>query len=259
MASASPTDRVDPLRRLGLLAWGSVALALGLIFFVAREAVDAMGGPLQRIFYFHVASAWVAYLAFAITFVASIGYLRTGSRRWDVLAHSAAELGVLFCTLVLVTGPIWAKPVWGTWWQWDPRLTSTFVLWLSYVGYLLLRGLAAEGARVERLAAVVGIVGMINVPIVHFSVLWWGGFHPRGPGVANAASGSTLGAPELVAFFGALVAFTLLFAWLLALRVRLGRVAGAVAELELASGDVGPAPATSPAPALAGRGPGGRR
>lgn len=218
---------------LGAVAWTAVAVALLLSLLVAREAQSAMGGQLQRIFYFHVPAAWVAYLAFAIVFVSSIAYLRTRARRWDLLAQSAAEIGVVFCTLVLLTGPIWARPVWGTWWQWDARLTSTLVLWLTYVGYLMLRALASDPRRVGRLNAVVGIVGFLNVPVVHFSVYWWRTLHPRGPAVADPSRASGLGAAELVAFFAALAAFTALFAWLLAMRVRLGRVADAVDELEV--------------------------
>ncbi len=218
---------------LGGVAWAAIAVALALVFFVARRADPAMGGDLQRIFYFHVPSAWIAYLAFAIVFVSSIAYLRTEARRWDLLAHAAAEIGVVFCTLVLVTGPIWARPVWGTWWQWDARLTSSLVMWLTYAGYLFLRALATDRRRVGRLAAVVGIVGFVNVPIVHFSVYWWRTQHPQGPAVADPTTSSGLGAPELFAFFSTLVAFTLLFAWLLALRVRIGRLEDEVDRLEL--------------------------
>ncbi len=232
---AIPPSRSDrpTLTWLAVAAWGGVTVALLLIFFVAREADVAMGGQLQRIFYVHVPSAWLSYLGFAIVFVCSIAYLKTGARRWDLLAHGAAEIGVLFATLVLITGPIWARPVWGTWWQWDARLTSTLVLWLTYVGYLLLRGLAADRTRAGRLAAVVGIVGFIDVPIVHFSVQWWRTLHPMGPTIADPTRSSGLGGPELITFFTALVAFTLLFAWLLAVRVRLGRTADDLDALEL--------------------------
>jgi heme exporter protein C len=240
-------SRDAALTRLGIAAWALVTLALVFIFFVAREADASMGGQLQRIFYIHVPSAWLAYLAFAIVFIASIAFLRTHSRTWDLVAHSAAEVGVVFCTLVLVTGPIWARPVWGTWWQWDARLTSTLVLWLTYVGYLLLRSLAADPASAGRLAAVVGIVGFINVPIVHFSVRWWRTLHPVGPTPADPSTASGLGAGELLTFFTALFAFTLLFAWLLAQRVRLGEAADRLDALEL---DVatGAAPTKSPSP-----------
>jgi heme exporter protein C len=235
MAPAS-SSRIDSpaLLRLGVAAWVAVAVALYLVFFVAREADAAMGGQLQRIFYFHVSAAWVAYLSFGVVFLASIAYLRRGDRRWDLLAHAAAEVGVLFCTLVLVTGPIWARPVWGTWWQWDARLTSTLVLWLTYIGYLFLRSLATDATRAGRLAAVVGIIGFIDVPIVHFSVQWWRTLHPTGPTIANPVTDSGLGSSELMAFFASLIAFTLLFAWLLSLRTVLGRLADQVDELELA-------------------------
>ena len=216
-----------------MIAWVSVAVSLLLIFFVAREAEASMGGQLQRIFYFHVPAAWAAYLAFGIVFLGSVAYLRTDARRWDLLAHSAAELGVVFTSLVLITGPIWAHPVWGTWWQWDARLTSTLVMWLTYVGYLMLRGLSADPSKTGRLAAVVGIIGFVNVPIVHFSVQWWRTLHPSGPTVADMERSSGLGSPELLAFFASLIAFTLLFAWLMAARVRLGRLADRVDQLEV--------------------------
>ena len=228
-----PSERA--LARLGVLAWLAVAASLFLIFFVAREADATMGGQLQRIFYFHVPAAWAAYLAFAVVFLGSIAYLRTGARRWDLLAHSAAEIGVVFTTLVLTTGPIWARPVWGTWWQWDARLTSALVMWLTYLGYLLLRGLSADPNRTGRLAGVVGVLGFINVPIVHFSVQWWRTLHPQGPTPASLDQGSGLGGPELAAFFTSLVAFTLLFAWLMATRISLGRLGDRVEQLEMAS------------------------
>jgi heme exporter protein C len=221
------------LRILGIVTWVSLAVALALIFFVAREAEDAMGGPLQRIFYIHVPSAWAAYLGFAVAFISSIAYLRSNSRRWDLLAQGAVEVGLLFATLVLVTGPIWARPVWGTWWQWDARLTSTLVLWLTYVGYLLFRAFAADQSRAGRPAAVIAIIGFVNVPIVHFSIYWWRTLHPSGPTPANLAGGSGLGTQELLTFFVSLLAITLLFVWLVALRVRLGRTADAVEAIEI--------------------------
>ncbi|MFN2588530.1 MAG: cytochrome c biogenesis protein [Actinomycetota bacterium] len=239
------------LDRLGYAAWAAVAISLVLVFFVARKADPSMGGELQRIFYFHVPSAWIAYLAFAIVFLASIAYLRTGSSKWDLLAGGAAETGVVFCTLVLVTGPIWAAPVWGTWWQWDARLTSALVLWLTYVGYLFLRALSTDPARTGRLAAVVGIAGFVNVPIVHFSVRWWRTLHPSGPTPANPAEASGLGSSEMVTFFAALAAFTLLFAWLLGTRVRLGRLEREVDALELARARSEAEPAPGPRAPLA--------
>src|SRR5215210_8532438 len=154
MAASSELRSSRPaLDVLGFAAWTAVAAALLLVLFVAREADVTMGGQLQRIFYIHVPSAWLAYLSFAIVFLASIAYLRTGAERWDLLAQASAEIGIVFTSLVLVTGPIWARPVWGTWWQWDSRLTSALVMWLTYVGYLLLRSVG-DPRRVGRLAAI---------------------------------------------------------------------------------------------------------
>ncbi len=227
------TARSSRTKILGFAAVGLICLALVFAFAVAREASGAMGGQLQRIFYVHVPSAWVAYLGFGMTFIASIAYLRTGARRWDRLALASAEIGVLFCTLVLITGPIWARPVWGTWWQWDARLTSTLVLWLTFVGYLFLRNLATDRQRVGRLAAVVGILGFINVPIVHFSVYWWRTLHPSGPSPAGLGNDSGLGGGELLAFFTSLLGFTLLFAWLLIQRTGVESLADEVEAREL--------------------------
>jgi heme exporter protein C len=251
MQQAAPPSRDSSrlITWLGAAAWAAIAVSLALIFFVARTADAAEGGQLQRIFYFHVPSAWVAYLAFGVAVIASIAYLKTNERRWDLLAHSSVEIGVVFCALVLITGPIWARPVWGTWWQWDARLTSVLVLELTYVGYLFLRALATDQRRAGRLAAVVAIVGFLDVPLVHFSVYWWRTLHPQGPTPANLESGSGLGAPELTAFFTALIAFTLLFAWLLAIRVRLGRLSDEVEELQIeraAAYETAPAPRPRP-------------
>ena len=233
METLSATSAAARARALGWLALAGLAVTAFCMFFVARESDVTMGGQLQRIFYVHVPSAWVGYLAFAIVFISSIAYLRTGARRWDLLAHSAAEIGVLFISLVLITGPIWARPVWGTWWQWDARLTSALVMWLTYIGYLFLRNLTVDGARAGRLAAVVGIVGFINVPIVHFSVQWWRTLHPSGPTPANPIEASGLEGTEMITFFVALVSFTLLFAWLLVQRARVGRLTDAIEELEV--------------------------
>ena len=225
-------------RPLGVAAGVLLVASLALILFVAREASAAMGGQLQRIFYVHVPSAWVAYLGFAIVFISSIAYLRTGARRWDLLAASAAEIGVVFISVVLITGPIWAHPVWGTWWQWDARLTSALVMWLTYVGYLFLRSLSEDPTRTGKISAVVGIVGFVNVPIVHFSVQWWRTLHPSGPTLADPTEASGFEAPEVVTFLVSLIAFTALFAWLLALRAGVGRLSDDVekAEIEAVSG-----------------------
>lgn len=135
-------------------------------------------GVVQRIFYFHVPIAWVAFLAFFIVFLCSIAYLWKRNPKWDIIARSSAEVGIVFTTLVLVTGAIWAKSIWGVWWTWDARLTSSLVLWLIYISYLLVRSYTTEESRGARFAAVVGIVGFINVPIVALAVNLWRTQHP---------------------------------------------------------------------------------
>jgi heme exporter protein C len=136
-------------------------------------------GIVQKIFYFHVPLAWNAFLGFTIVFFASFRYLATRNPKWDSRAVAAAEVGVLFTTLVLITGPIWAKPVWGIWWTWDARLTLTFVLWLIYMGYLMLRRYIESPERRAVLAAVVGITGFVDVPLVYFAIRWWRTQHPQ--------------------------------------------------------------------------------
>src|SRR5438876_11227398 len=177
-------------------AAGAVALMLvagAAIFFFAPT--DYLQGPVQRIFYLHVSSAIAAYGCFAVVLVGGIIYLRNESPAADRFARAGALVGVVFTTVTLVMGMIWAKPIWGTFWTWDARLTSTLVLWIIYAGYLMVRRLAEPGRQAARFAAVVGIFGFIDVPVVHFSVTWWRTVHP-GPVVINAA----LLAQMLVAF-----------------------------------------------------------
>ena len=152
-------------------------MAIAMMFFYAP--IESEMGIVQKIFYFHVPLAWNAFLGFAIVFFASFRYLATRDPKWDARAVSAAEVGVLFTTLVLITGPIWAKPVWGIWWTWDARLTLTFVLWLIYMGYLMLRRYVESPERRAVLAAVIGVTGFVDVPLVYFAIRWWRTQHPQ--------------------------------------------------------------------------------
>jgi len=164
---------------------GALMLAdLYLIFMVAPT--DSVLGHVQRVFYFHVPIAIMSFLAFFVVFLASLVYLIRRGTRWDSLAHSAAEVGVIFVTLALLTGTLWARPVWNTWWAWEPRLTTTLILWLIYVAYLMVRAYAPNRARAAVYSAVVGIIGFVDVPIVYYSVQWWRGIHPA-PVVQPAA------------------------------------------------------------------------
>jgi len=168
-------------------------------------------GEVQRIFYYHVASAWTAGLLFFINFVASVVYLARRNQKVDALAVASAEVGVVFCTIVLVTGPIWARPVWGIWWTWDMRLTLTLVLWLIYVSYLLLRRFSSSG-QTPVMAAVLAIFGTLDMPLVYFSIWFFRTQHPQ-PVMGN---GGSIDPHMLHAFFVNLIAFTcfgLLVCW----------------------------------------------
>src|SRR5438067_5298260 len=189
-------------------------LAAGAIFLYAPD--DALQGPVQRIFCLHVSSAIAAYGCFAVVLVGGIVYLRNVSAAEDRFARAGALVGVIFTTVTLVMGMLWAKPIWGTYWTWDARLTSTLVLWIIYAGYLLVRRLAEPGRQAARIGAVVGIFGFVDVPVVHFSVTWWRTWHP-GPIVVNDAL-----PPEMLATFFLTLACTLvLAAVMIAIRYRI--------------------------------------
>jgi len=199
-------------------AVGLMVLAAGAIFLFAPT--DALQGEVQRIFYLHVSSAIAAYGCFAVVLLGGIIYLRSGSLAADRLARAGALVGLVFTTVTLVMGMLWAKPIWGTFWAWDARLTSTLVLWIIYAGYLLVRRLAEPGRQAARIAAVVGIFGFVDVPIVHFSVTWWRTQHP-GPVIVNDAL-----PPEMLAAFLFTMACTLaLAAALIAIRYRIETLA----------------------------------
>ena len=197
------------------LVWALIALYLN--FFYAPE--ETTMGPVQRIFYIHVSSAWTAFLAYFIVFLASIAYLWKRTRLADDPACSSAEVGFIFCTCVLVTGPLWAKPVWGIWWTWDARLTSTFVLWLLFISYLMLRSYVMNPGRAAVLGAVVGILGFVDVPIVFMSIRWWRTQHPQ-PVIAGG-EGSGLEPQMWVAVLVSWGACLCLFAYLVRQRLRL--------------------------------------
>ncbi len=206
-------------RRLwGIATLVTLPILLAMALLYAPE--DANQGPAQRIFYIHVPSAWIGFLAFAVVFVASVAFLRSGRRRWDDLASSAAEVGVVFTTAVLITGPLWGRPVWGVYWTWDPRLTSFLMLWLIYLSYLVLRGYVPEPQRRARFSAVLGIVGFLDVPIVYLSARWWRSEHPT----QFVVEGGDLPGQMLVTLVVGIAAFTFLFLYLLSVRRSVARL-----------------------------------
>ncbi|MBI2202599.1 MAG: cytochrome c biogenesis protein CcsA [Candidatus Rokubacteria bacterium] len=189
-----------------------------MAFVIAPREVTQ--GHVQRIMYVHVPTAWVAYLAFAVVFVASIVYLARRSATADRLAHASAEVGVVFTGVTIASGSIWGKPTWGTWWTWDARLTSVAILFIMYLGYLLLRGMIDERERGARYAAVLGIIAALDIPLVHFSVYWWRTLH-QPPSLMKPGGASTMPAPIVAALLVNLAAFTLLYAYFVARRTRL--------------------------------------
>jgi heme exporter protein C len=225
------------------LAIATLAMMSAAIFMVfVYVPTEAQQGIVQRIFYFHVPCAWVAFAAFALVAISSVFYLWLGQQVWDDLAYAAAEIGMLFCTLVLITGSIWAKPIWGTWWTWDSRLTTTLVLWLLYGGYLMLRVMADELSQAGRLAAVVGIVAAADIPVIVVSVRLWRTIHPAV--IVTRQGGHGLEDPRMIAtLLVSMAAFTVLGVWLIMLRfatlrmmARINNLGGqlALAEAEIA-------------------------
>jgi heme exporter protein C len=206
-----------------ILGWATAAaLAASAVLSLVISPPDVDQRNAARLLYIHVPSAWLAYLAFAVVFLASIAYLRTKKTRWDRLAAASAEVGVLFTALAIALGSIWGKPIWGTWWTWDPRLTTTAILLLIYLGYLAVRRLPDSPAKRARWAAVVGIVGFLDVPIVHLSVTWWRSLHQGA--TVRLLGQSTIAPVMLAALLMGVFAFTLLYLYLVTLRLRVGRL-----------------------------------
>ncbi|MCD6285851.1 MAG: cytochrome c biogenesis protein CcsA [Anaerolineae bacterium] len=209
----------------------SVAAFLGALWMVFGYAPrEATMGDVQRIFYFHVASAWVGFFGFFVTFVTSIVYLVREERHWDIVAASSAEIGLAFITMTLLTGMLWARPVWGVYWTWEPRLTISAVQWLLYVAYVMLRGSVASPEREARFAAVYGIMAFVTVPLSWFAIRWWRTIHPQvvsGEGMAMT--------PRMVqTLLTSIGVFTLVYVTLLRQRIRLALAQDTLTALQLA-------------------------
>ncbi len=206
-------------RLLGLVSL--VLLLFGSYLGLVWSPPDVDQGDAMRILYMHVPTIWTAYLAFFIVLISSVLYLWKRDQKWDHLAGSSAELGVLLTALTLAVGSIWAKPTWGVWWTWDPRLTTTAILFVIYAGYLMLRTLAVDPLARAKQSAVVGIIGFIDIPIVHMSVLWWRSLH-QAPSILQPGQKTPLLDPRMeVALCVNVVAFTVLFVFLLGQRLKL--------------------------------------
>ena len=230
MMQPKPTEQSDRLvTGLGLLT--AAVLSVGIAMAFVYAPADRVQGDAQRIFYVHVPMAWLAYLAMAVVLVGSVGYMWKRSARMDRLARSSAELGFLFTTLVLITGSLWGRPIWNAWWQWEARLTTTLILWFIYIGYFMVRAYAGDRERGARYAAVLGIIGAIDVPIIHQSVKWWRTLHPD-PIVLDT-SGPNLPDSMLATLLVCLAGFTLLYAYLMVQKTRVEWARDVLAEREL--------------------------
>lgn len=208
-----------------LLTFVLMLIALYTIFIYAP--IEKTMGAVQKIFYIHLPSAILAYFAFFITFLASILYLYQKDPKWDTIAFCSVEVGVVFCTIVLLTGPIWAKPIWNVWWTWDPRLTTTLILWFVYFAYLMLRRSVKESKRAN-LSAVFGIIGFINVPITFLSIRMWRTIHP----VIITSRGINMSAPMKLSLTITFIAFIFLFFSLLISRIKLEQLKTDIEEIK---------------------------
>ena len=224
---------------LAILGLVLMTINMYLIFLVAPT--DIVLGYIQRIFYIHVPMAILSFLCFFIVFIGSLGYFgvfkvlklrQIKQTTWDSIEHSAAEVGVRFVTLALITGVIWAKPVWGTWWTWEPRLTTTLILWLIYVSYLMLRSYAGTTKQGALFSAVIGIVGFIDVPIVYYSVVWWRSIHPSAVIGPFSESNSLDPVMNLILWFS-FGTISVLFAYLLLERIALRNTEDDLLQLKL--------------------------
>lgn len=227
--------RMETIILILALVFVLISIYTALIYTPEVKEEDGWTAPkAQKIFYFHVPSAWVSFLAFGIVFVTSILYLQLGKKKWDTIAYSSAEIGVVFCTLAILTGPIWAKAEWGVYWRWeDTKLTITFILWLIYIAYLILRS-GAESEDKARLAAVFGIIGFICVPLSFISSRIWQSMHPNVVATSEGSMSMETGVGLLVG----VVAFTFLYIFMLSKRMQLIELTYRIEELKYKIGGI---------------------
>jgi len=218
----TPRDRALQYARRGTLLSGLMLLALAGVYVRALmfTPVERFQGPAQKIFYVHAPAAWSALLAFAVTGLLSLLYLWLRDRRLDLAAAASAEVGLAFSVIMLTTGPIWAKPIWGTWWTWDARLTSTLFIFLLFIGYTVLRGAVTDPDMRARYSAVVGIMGLVLVPFIHFTVVLFRTLHPEP--ILMKPDKPSLPPAMLVTLLTSFGVFTLLYVGFLAQRYAFG-------------------------------------
>ena len=226
------------LRALNAVTAGLFVIALYLVLFYAP--LEAVMGEVQRVFYFHVAAGWVGALAFVVAAVSGIVYLARGDRRWDRVGLASVEIGIVFTLINIVSGSIWARPIWNTWWTWDPRLVTATVMELIYIAYVMLRQGIEDPDRRARFGAVYAIVGFLSVPLTFLSIRIWRTIHPVviGSGDPTAQGAFDMTPKMLTAFMFSLLTFTVVYATLLWHRLRLEALAERVErrKMELSAG-----------------------
>jgi len=220
MSETRPESRLERFAARAVRPAGLVLLAVAALagFMIARAPADVVQGVLYKILFVHAPAAFAAYLGFVLTAVGGALYLWRNDEQWDRLAAASAEVGLLFCTLNIVTGPIWAAGAWGKPWVWDPRLVVTALLWVTYLAYALLRSFSDEGPRAARFAAVYGIAGVLLIPLNYFAIDLFGGRSQHPENLQRGSLGVGIAGP----FMAGLAAMLLAFVWLLALRVEVG-------------------------------------
>ena len=237
MASSQSMERTRGLQfpslKTMLAVITGVLMLVDLYFIFMVAPTDAVLGHVQRVFYFHVPIAIMSFLAFFVVFIASLMYLFKRSPKWDAFAHASAEVGVVFVTLALISGIIWARPVWNTWWTWEPRLTTTLILWLIYVAYLMVRSYAPTQSKGAIYAAVVGIIGFVDVPIVYYSVVWWRSIHPS-PVVGPFAKSDSLDSTMALVLLYSFITFVFFFAYMVMERMELRTTEEALGRIRFA-------------------------
>lgn len=204
-----------------------------MVFFYAP--LEAVMGLVQKVFYFHVAAGWVGMISFLVAAFAGVAYLRTSHRKWDIVGLSAVEIGMVFAFINIVTGSIWARPIWNTWWTWDPRLTTATIMMLIYAAYFMLRSGIDDPDRRARFGAVYAIIGFLSVPLTFFSARLFRTIHPIviGANQPGAEGSFDMTGTMLITFLFSLLTFTFIFADLLWHRIRLGRLADKVEQLKM--------------------------
>ena len=209
----------------GLTFIGIIASLYTTFIYAPTEEVM---GHIQRIFYIHMGTVWVSTVAFILVLIGSVFFLIKESRSWDILAYCSAEIGVLFITLTIITGSIWAKPVWGTWWTWDPQITTTFILWILYIVYMILRSAAGNDQKKAKYAAVFGIIAFLDLPLVYVSARLMRGISP----VVFGSGGGGIAPKMMIALTVSLIAFSLLFIWLLLQRIYIEKMKDELEKLK---------------------------